>query len=148
MAVAQESTGMGKGRAGLLALLVIAGIAGAIHFSGGSRDEPAPKEYVDDDTVEVAPLVPASRMSGASWRSEEQVRDDREAEAEAEAAVGGESVLDKVEWSEDDESRAYDKSVEETVREIDGLGVYVAPAEGAKKEPAKKTPEPKKGAGK
>lgn len=50
-------------------------------------------------------------------------------------------------WGEDDESRAYDKSVEETVREIDGLGVYVAPADDAKpaKQPAQK---PGKGAGK
>ncbi len=146
MAVAQESTGIGKGRAALLALLVVAGIAGAIHFAGGSKDEPAPKEYVDDDVVEVAPLVPASRMSGVSWRSSEQVREDREAEDEA--AVGGESVLDQVQWGEDDASRAYDKSVEETVREIDGLGVYVAPAE-SKKEPANEpkapAPQPKKG---
>ncbi len=140
MAAAQESTGIGKGRAALLALLVIAGIAGAIHFVGRSGDEePAPKEYVDDDVVEVAPLVPASRMSGTSWRSSEQVREDRAAEDEA--SVAGESVLDKVEWSEDEESRAYDKSVEDTVREIDGLGVYVAPADDAKKQPAE---QPKK----
>lgn len=146
MAVAQESTGIGKGRAVLLALLVIAGIAGAIHFAGGSKDQPAPKEFVDDDVVEVAPLVPANRMSGASWRSSEQVREDREAEDEA--AVGGESVLDKVEWAEDDESRAYDKSVEETVREIDGLGVYVAPADATKEPKKEPAQQPKKGAAK
>ena len=141
MAAAQESTGIGKGRAALLALLVIAGIVGAIHFMGGSKEEQAPKEYVDDDVVEVAPLVPANRMSGTSWRSAEQVREDREAEDEASAA--GESVLDKIEWGADDESRAYDKSVEETVREIDGLGVYVAPSEQPKKDPAKQAPKPK-----
>ncbi len=147
MAAVQESTGIGKGRAALLALLVIAGIAGAIHFASGSEDAPAPKEFVDDDVVEVAPLVPANRMSGVSWRSSEQVREERAAEDEA--ATGGESVLDKVEWGEDDESRAYDKSVEETVREIDGLGIYVAPAEGAKKEPARQpAQQPKKGAAK
>ena len=69
MAAAKESTGIGKGRAALLALLVITAVAGAIHLGSGSSEEPAPKEYVDDDVVEVAPLVPASRMSGASWRS-------------------------------------------------------------------------------
>jgi hypothetical protein len=140
MAAAQESTGIGKGRAALLALLVISAVAGAIHFWGGSREEPAPKEFVDDDVVEVAPLVPASRMSGASWRSAEQVREDRAAEDEASA--GTESVLDQVQWGEDDDSRAYDRSVEETVKDIDGLGVYVAPAESAK--PAEPKTEPKK----
>lgn len=145
MAAAKESTGMGKGRAALLALLVIAAVAGAIHLGGGKDEEIAPKEYVDDDVVEVAPLVPASRMSGASWRSAEQVREDRAAE---DAAVEGESVFDKMEWAEDDQSRAYDKSVEETVRDIEGLGVYVAPAEEAPaKEPAK-APAPAKKSGK
>lgn len=143
MAAVEGSTGIGKGRAALLALLVIASLAGAIHFMSGADEEPAPKEFVDDDVVEVAPLVPASRMSGASWRSAEQVREDRAAEDAA--AEEGESVLDTVEWGEDEESRAYDKSVEETVREIDGLGVYVAPAEQAKKEPAKQpAQQPKK----
>ena len=141
MAAVEGSTGLGKGRAALLALLVIAAVAGAIHFTGGADEEPAPKEFVDDDVVEVAPLVPASRMSGASWRSAEQVREDRAAEDEA--AEEGESVLDTVEWGEDEESRTYDKSVEETVREIDGLGVYVAPAEQAKKEPAKQAKKAK-----
>lgn len=126
MAVAKEPTGIGRGRAVLLALLVIAGVAGAIHFVGGSGDAPAPREYVDDDVVEVAPLVPASRMTGASWRSAKQVRQDRAAEDED---APGESVLDQVQWGDDDVSRAYDKSVEDTVRDIDGLGVYVAPAE-------------------
>jgi hypothetical protein len=146
MAAAKESTGIGKGRAALLALLVITAVAGAIHLGSGSSEEPAPKEYVVDDVVEVAPLVPASRMSGVSGRSAEQVREDRAAEDEA--AVAGDSVFDKMEWAEDDASRAYDKSVEETVRDIEGLGVYVAPAEQApEKEPAKKAPA-KKSAGK
>ena len=145
MAAAQESTGIGKRRAVLLATLVISGIAGAIHFVGGSEEAPPPKEYVDDDVVEVSPLVPASRMSGVSWRSAEQVREERAAEA----AVAGESVFDAMEWAEDDESRAYDKSVEDTVKDIDGLGVYVAPAEQAPgKGPAKKSEPVKKGAAK
>jgi hypothetical protein len=130
MAAEKGSTGMGKRRAALLALLVIAAVAGAIHFTG-SDDKPVAKEFVDDDVVEVAPVVPAAHMSGASWRSAEQVREDRAAEDEE----ATESVLDKVEWGEDETSRAYDKSVEDTVREIDGLGVYIAPAD-AKKEPA------------
>ncbi len=135
MAEKQDLTGTGKSRTVLLGLLVIAGVAGAIHFLGGSETKPVPKEFVDDDVVEVAPLVPASRMSGASWRSAEQVRQDRAAEEE-EAA--GESVFDQVEWDENSEGRAYDKSVEETVRDIDGLGVYVAPADSVKKAPRKK----------
>ncbi|HEX5136067.1 MAG TPA: hypothetical protein VFY93_03785 [Planctomycetota bacterium] len=138
MAEKQQPTGTGKSRTALLALLVIAGVAGGVHFLGGSDDKPAPKEYVDDDVVEVAPLVPASRMSGASWRSADQVREDRATEAEA-AGDAGESVFDQVQWDADDKELAYDKSVEQTVKDIDGLGIYVAPADSAKKKaPAKK----------
>jgi hypothetical protein len=141
-AAAKEPTGIGKKRAALLALLVISVIAGAIHFAGRSEEAPPPKEYVDDDIVEVAPLVPASRMSGVSWRSAEQVREDRAVEAAT--LPESESVFDKVEWAEDDESRAYDRSVAETVKDIQGLGVYVAPAEKAPaKEPVKKPPAKK-----
>jgi hypothetical protein len=132
MAEKQEPTGTGKTRTALLALLVIAGVAGAIHFAGGSDEKAPPKEYVDDDVVEVAPLVPAGRLSGASWRSAEQIREDRAAEDEADGGAG-ESILDQVEWDSDTKDRAYDKSVEETVKDIDGLGVYVAPADDAKK---------------
>jgi hypothetical protein len=83
-------------------------------------------------------------MSGASWHSAEQARDDDRA-AEDEAAAGTDSVLDKVEWGEDEGRRDYDKSVEQTVKDIDGLGVYIAPADGKKPaEPPKKAPEPKK----
>jgi hypothetical protein len=81
-------------------------------------------------------------MSGASWRSAEQVREDRAAAA-ASAPESGESVFDNHEWAEDDESRAYDRSVAETVKDIEGLGIYVAPAEDAPKEPAKKPPAKK-----
>lgn len=137
MAEKQEPTGTGKSRSVLLAVLVIASVAGAIHFLGGSDEKPVPKEFVDDDVVEVAPLVPASRMSGASWRSAEQVREDRAAEEEG-ADAAGESVFDTVDWDENSEDRAYDKSVEQTVKDIDGLGVYVAPADTAKKAPRKK----------
>jgi hypothetical protein len=145
MAEKQEPTGTGKSRTALLALLVIAGVAGAIHFLGGSDEKAPPKEFVDDDVVEVAPLVPASRMSGASWRSAEQAREDLAAEEEA-ADESGESILDLVE-GDDGEAAAYDKSVEDTVKDIDGLGVYVAPADSAKKPPAKAPPQ-KKGSAK
>ena len=131
MAEKQEPTGTGKTRTALLALLVIAGVTGAIHFLDGSDEKAPPKEFVDDDVVEVAPLVPASRMSGASWRSAEQVREDRAAEDDA-AGETGESILDLV-GGDDGEGRAYDQSVERTVKDIDGLGVYVAPADDAKK---------------
>jgi hypothetical protein len=144
MAEKQEPTGTGKSRTALLALLVIAGVAGAIHFMGGSDEKAPQKEFVDDDVVEVAPLVPASRMSGASWRSAEQVREDRAAEEEETADESGESILNLVE-GDDGEGRAYDKSVEDTVKDIDGLGVYVAPADSVKKEPAK-APQKKEGA--
>jgi len=133
MAEKQQPTGTGRTRTVLLALLVISAVAGGVHFASGSEEKPVAREYVDDDVVEVAPVVPASRMTGASWHSAEQVREDRAAEEE----TAGESILDQVEWSEDDDDRAYDKSVEETVREIDGLGIYVAPAD-TKKAHAKK----------
>ena len=78
-------------------------------------------------------------MTGASWRSAEQVREDRAAEDEA-GGDAGESIFDQVQWDADDKDRAYDKSVEQTVKDIDGLGIYVAPADSAKKKkaPAKK----------
>lgn len=129
----QEPTGTGRTRTALLALLVITSVAGGIHFTGGQDEKPVVREYVDDDIVEVSPIVPASRLSGASWRTSAQVREDRAAEDEI---AHGESVFDHVEWGEDEEGRAYDKSVEETVRDIDGLGVYVAPVD--KKAPAGK----------
>jgi hypothetical protein len=126
---------LGKGRALLLGLLVIVGVVGAIQLAGGSDGEPTlPDDFIDDDVVEVSPLVPAGNMTNASWRTAEQVREDRVVEEEQD---DGESILEQVQWGEDDNRRAYDKSVEETVREIDGLGVYVAPAEGAPKKDGK-----------
>jgi len=136
MAENQQATGTGKSRTILLALFVVAFVAGGIHLLGSSEEKTAPKEYIDDDVVEVQPLVPASHMSGASWRSADQVRDDRAADEEASDA--GESVFDHVQWGEDDEERAYDKSIENTVKDIDGLGIYVAPADQGKKKTERK----------
>jgi hypothetical protein len=131
----EVSRGLGKGRALLLGLLVIVAVVGAIQLAAGPTEERTmPDEFVDDDIVEVAPLVPTGNLTGASWRTAEQVRAERAAQDEE---GGGESVFEHVQWGEDDDLRAYDKSVEQTVREIDGLGVYVAPAE---------TPAKKKGA--
>jgi hypothetical protein len=135
---AEVNEGIGKGRALLLGLLVVVAVVGAICFAGSSGEGPKmPDEFVDEDVVEVSPMVPAGNLSNASWRTAEQIREDRAADEADEEANGGESVFENVEWAEDDHRRAYDKSVEETVREIDGLGVYVAPVEEAKK-PAKK----------
>jgi len=130
---------MDKRRAILLTLFVVVAIGAAIHLAGGSEEPAAmPEEFVDEDVVEVSPLVPTGSMTSASWRSAEQVREDRAAEdLEAEENGGGESILDQVEWGDDAARREYDKTVEETVSEIDGLGVYIAPPEKAKKDGAR-----------
>jgi len=130
---------MDKRRAILLTLFVVVAIGAAIHLAGGS-EEPStmPEEFVDEDVVEVSPLVPTGSMTSASWRSAEQVREDREAEDLAVEENGaGESLLEQVEWGDDQARREYDRTVEKTVAEIDGLGVYIAPPEKAKKDGAK-----------
>ena len=138
MASNQPVAGMDKRRAILLTLFVVVAIGAAIHLASGS-DEPAamPDEFVDEDVVELSPLIPTGNMTSASWRTAEQVREDRAAEDLEAEEGGGDSIFDDVEWGEDEERREFDKTVEETVREIDGLGVYIAPPEKDKKDAGK-----------
>jgi len=128
-----QPQGLGKSRALLLAALVVVVTAAAIHFVGGSGSEkPAQATEVDDGVVEVSPVLPAGNISSASWRSAEQRRVDQAAEQAEDG--GSTSILEQVRWSEDEKQHRYDKSIEKTVSDIQGLGIYVAPLEDAKKD--------------
>jgi len=124
----QSSGRMGKSRALLLGVLVVLATIGVISTLGGD-DAPdenvTTPEAVDEAVVEVTPLLPSKAITAASWHDEDN---SRQAAADAAAADEGEStsLLDGVDFG-DDKSRRYEKSVEKTVSDIQGLGVYVAP---------------------
>lgn len=124
----QSSERMGKTRALLLGVLVVLATVAVISTFGGDEvaDENATssQETADEAVVEVSPLIPSNAITSASWRTED---DPREAAA-PEAADEDEptSLLDQVGF-ESDKRRRYEKSVEKTVSNIEGLGVYVAP---------------------
>jgi len=128
-----QPQGLDKRRALLLAILVVV-ITGAVIFllSGGESKQPAEAVEVDDGVVEVSPVLPTGNISSASWRSAEQRRADLEAEQAED--TGTTSILDQVKWGEDEKQRRYDKSVEKTVHDIQGLGIYVAPLEDGEKD--------------
>jgi len=111
----------------LLALFILVGTGGAMYWLKGdgaqdaqtSRPEAAPQEEV----IDVTPLVPHGRIVSASWNGAGTARAGSEDSAR--------SVLDQVDWStfgEDAERKTrFKESLEETVKDVDGLGVYVAP---------------------
>jgi hypothetical protein len=128
----QTSGRMGQTRALLLGVLVALGTIGII-LSFGSDDAAdeavTPQEAPEDAVVEVNPMLPSRAITSASWRDGS---DPRQAAADAEAAAADEgestSMLDGVDFGgEGDKRRRYEKSVEKTVGEIEGLGVYIAP---------------------
>jgi hypothetical protein len=119
---------MGQTRALLLGVLVVLATIGVVlTFSGDdAADETlAVPEPADDAAVEVSPLLPSRAITAASWRDDEF----RQAVADAEAGEGeSTSLFDGVEFGDEgDKRRRYEKSVEKTVGDIQGLGVYVAP---------------------
>ncbi|MHC4133471.1 MAG: hypothetical protein ACYTDU_05680 [Planctomycetota bacterium] len=124
----QSSGRMGQTRALLLGVLVVLATIGVVlTFSGDdAADETlAVPEPADDAAVEVSPLLPSRAITAASWRDDEF----RQAVADAEAGEGeSTSLFDGVEFGDEgDKRRRYEKSVEKTVGDIQGLGVYVAP---------------------
>ncbi|MHC4972671.1 MAG: hypothetical protein ACYTG3_10100 [Planctomycetota bacterium] len=127
----QTSGRMGGSRALLLGVLVVLGtIAVIISFRGDDAvdETQAAPEPADEAVVEVTPLLPSRAITAASWRDEDNT-DPRLAAAEAEAEEAeSASLLDGVEFGDEgDKRRRYEKSVEKTVSDIEGLGVYVAP---------------------
>ena len=128
----QTSGRMGPTRGLLLGVLVVLGTIGVIlTLSGDDADDEtqvAP-EPVDEAVVEVTPLLPSKAITAASWRDG---NDPRQAAAEAEAEEAEEtrstSLLDGIEFGDaGDKRRRYEKSVEKTVSDIQGLGIYIAP---------------------
>jgi hypothetical protein len=126
----QSSERMGKTRALLLGVLVVLATVAVISTFGGNDvadENVAGPEPAEDAVVEVTPLIPSNAITSASWRNGD---DPRQAAADPEAAGEDEgestSILDQVGF-ENDNRRRYEKSVEKTVSDIKGLGVYVAP---------------------
>ncbi|MHC4576954.1 MAG: hypothetical protein ACYTFD_20500 [Planctomycetota bacterium] len=119
---------MARTRALLLGALVVAVTFGAIQLLSGEDPEEAAaaQEAADDGVVEVAPVVPTEAIVSASWRTEEERRRAEDAVVEDEDA----SLLEGVVFGKAGEKRErYEKSVEEMVDDVEGLGVYVAPAD-------------------
>jgi hypothetical protein len=137
----QNSSRMGQTRALLLGVLVVLGTIGVIlTFSGDdAADETnAAQEPADEAVVEVTPLLPSEAITAASWHDGSNPRQ-AAAEEEAEAARVPTSLLDSVEWGDEgDKRRRYEKSVEKTVSDIQGLGVYIAPETDADESKTKK----------
>ena len=123
-----QPRGLDRTRALMLGALVIVATVGAIQLLSGDDAAPDPDEgFVDEGVVEISPVLPSNAIVSASWRTEEERERSLDAAAEAEEAKS-ESQLDQVGFGDEAEKRdTYDKSVEETVRGIEGLGVYVAP---------------------
>lgn len=137
----QSSERMGKTRALLLGVLVVLATIAVISTLGGDDavDENATTpEAADEAVVEVTPLLPSKAITAASWHDGDDPRQ-AAANAEAEERDEGEStsLLDRVEFG-DDKRRKYEKSVEKTVSNIEGLGVYVAPETDVDKSKKKK----------
>ena len=128
----EDVGGLGKTRALLLGAFVVVVTGAAMFLMGGEdKDGQAAPEAADDGVVIVSPAVPTANMVSASWRTGEQREKDAAVAEETEEET--ESLLDTIEWADDDGRREYEKSIERTMSEIHGLGVYVAPLDEDKK---------------
>lgn len=111
----------------LMAVLVVAGTAGAMLWIGKGDPEQGPQSSgpgaAAEEPIEVEPIVPHGRIVSASWHSEDAQR-----RGEVDPT---QSVLDQVDWDkfgEDGErKKRLEESLRDTVKDVDGLGVYVAP---------------------
>ena len=112
----------------LLAALVIVTTTGTIYALGTGKEEAAEEEIliVDTEVLEIAPLIPPGSLSKASWNLN--------AAPEPEEYEGDEtySVLEEYEARNGGAKR--DRSLEKTVSEIHGLGIYVDTGRNQKKE--------------
>jgi len=118
---------MGNGKTLILGALVIAATVAAMVLlrddepaGGGAGGAAAGAEV---EPLEIAPLVPHGRITEASWATSERTPED-----------DPDSALDLVTDHDKDREREEraNASLEETVRPIEGLGVYIAPAEESK----------------
>lgn len=130
-----------KSRFWLPALLVVVATAGAVILIGGGDSEGDPStaatEPVQDEVLEIQPMVPRGKLMDASWRTEKGATPDPQPEEdEFSAFFKGEENLDPFGDEARGRKRA-DEALKETVRDIQGLGVYVAP------EPAEERKEEK-----
>ncbi len=118
---------MGNGKTLILGSVVVAATVAAMLLLrkdegevGGAGGAAAGAEA---EPLEIAPLVPHGRITEASWATSARTPDDEP-----------DSALDLV--TEHDRDREQEvranASLEETVRPIEGLGVYIAPAEETK----------------
>jgi len=135
-ATSKSKTDSGRTRLLLLSLFVVVGTGGAIMLLGGGEEAPAAGKGpdLDQEVIEITPLVPAESLAGASWHQRDSGARVRKPDKDA----GSTSLLDDYEFHRGDEGERkerYEKSLEEKMNAIHGLGVYAAPAE---KKPAKK----------
>jgi len=125
-----RDTKSGRSRTSILmALLVVVATATAIYLLGNDvgddRENAAP---VVQDALEVTPGIPDGAIVSASWRADDGSKEAAAPESDDEGAST--SLLDGVEWGDESDRRErFEKSLEETVREIHGLGVYVDTSE-------------------
>jgi hypothetical protein len=125
--MARRSEPTQKSRFWLPALLVVVATVGAVSWIGGGEtatEPPAASEPEQDDVLEIQPLIPKGKLVDASWHTGESATLDPE-EDEFAAFFQGEENLDPFGDEARHRERA-DAALKETVRDIQGLGVYVA----------------------
>ncbi|MEM8885538.1 MAG: hypothetical protein AAGD14_15845 [Planctomycetota bacterium] len=109
------------------ALIIAATVGGMIWVSGGDDETEAQaseNKPVDENVIEVEPMVPQGRIASASWRTGETATP---SESEAETV----SLLDSVEWgnlngSDDARKKRNEESLRKAMSQLNGLGVVVA----------------------
>jgi hypothetical protein len=115
----------------LWAALIVVATGGTIVFLGRGGEEPETEPSLvvqeEEEVLELAPVLPEGAITDASWRSGKQ----RARDARADEGESG-SILDGVTWHEDEKRDRYDKSVERTMEDIRGLGIYVEQPEDKK----------------
>lgn len=125
-----EVQGTGMRTTLLLAVLVIAATAGVMMLvrpaTDGEGADGGASKGVAAEPLEIMPLVSSGSIAESSWSNSNR---ERPADRMGEEA----SPLDLVSMPDSDreEEERAKKSLEETVRNIEGLGIYVAPAESA-----------------
>lgn len=137
-----SETGMGARKALLLGGGVVVATIGVILLFGngtaaeGQADGPID---VEEEVLEVQPLVPQGAISTASWHKGGAAKPATGQDPDAGAGETT-SLIEASGLGKDDEREARaQKSLEEVVRRVNGLGVYVAPAEEkGHKKPRKK----------
>ena len=103
----------------VLAFFVVLGTGTAIYLLNQDDPEPRGEELQVEEIVEIAPALPRVSLVPDSVPAEP---------GEPEDAGGNSSLLEGFEWQDDrDRRRRFEKSLEKTISEVEGLGVYVEP---------------------